>query len=75
MRMRWPHLLTCLAALGLCLTACSTEAWYEGMKTRARNACYQRAPGDQQNCLDKVNKQSYDQYEKERTQGRAASSP
>jgi hypothetical protein len=62
------------AALSL-LGACSTEAWYEGMKARARNECYQRSPGEQQNCLEKVNKQTYDQYEKERAQDRTSPKP
>lgn len=52
--------------LGSGLAACSTEAWYEGMKVRARNECYQQPAGERQNCLDHVNKDSYDKYEKER---------
>jgi hypothetical protein len=55
-----------LASLGAGLAACSTEAWYEGVKVRARNECYQQPAGERQNCLDRVNKDSYDKYEKER---------
>jgi hypothetical protein len=67
--------LASAVALCLAMSACSTQAWYEGMKARARNECYQRAPGEQQNCLEKVNKQSYDQYEKERAPAHTAPKP
>lgn len=57
-----------LAALAvLLLNACSTQAWFEGMREGARRQC--RATPDAsagQECVERVNRGSYEQYEKER---------
>lgn len=57
-------LLPCLLTT---LTACSTEAWYEGAKRSAEHQCRQQPPGAVEECLARVNKSRYDTYEKERT--------
>ncbi len=57
-------LLPCMLAT---LTACSTEAWYEGAKRGAENQCRQQPPGAVDECLSRVNKSRYDTYEKERS--------
>jgi hypothetical protein len=49
------------------LGGCTTAAWYEGMKTGAENECRQQQPGDAQDCLSRVNKKPYEDYEKERS--------
>ncbi len=56
-----------LIAVTLWLAGCSTEAWYEGMKRGAENACYQRPPSEIERCLARLNKKTYGEYEKERT--------
>jgi hypothetical protein len=49
-----------------CLGGCTTGAWYEGMKRGAENECYKQPPGASQECLERLNKKSYNAYEKER---------
>ncbi len=52
------------------LTACSTEAWYEGAKRSAEHQCRQQPPGAVEECLARLNQSRYDRYEKERTSPR-----
>ena len=47
-------------------SACSTQAWYEGMNRRAENECEKQPPGAREECLSRVNKKPYDAYDKER---------
>lgn len=47
-------------------SACTSQAWYEGFKVRAENDCNKQPPGAREECLRRVNQQSYDSYEKER---------
>ena len=49
------------------LSACSTEALYEGAKRSAEAQCRQQPPGAAEECLARVNKSRYDSYEKERS--------
>ena len=48
------------------LSACTVQAWYEGMRASARQQCGQLAPGAYEDCMNNVNSQSYDSYEQER---------
>lgn len=57
--------LAALLALAL-LPACSNRAWYEGMRARAESECRQLPPGGYEDCMARVNRQSYEDYEKER---------
>lgn len=50
----------------LLLSACTTGAWYEGMKVSARQECERQAPSARDDCLSRLNKKSYDAYSKER---------
>ncbi len=50
----------------LLLSACTQQAWYEGMKVGAENDCNKQPPGAREDCLNRLNRQSYDRYEKER---------
>lgn len=54
-----------LAALLLC--ACTTQAWYEGFRQGAENECRKQPPGAAEDCLSRTNKQSYDEYARERS--------
>lgn len=56
-----------LTALILNLSSCTTAAWYEGMKRSAENACRRQPPDESERCLARLNKQSYDDYEKQRS--------
>ena len=60
--------LACVAlVLGMgAITGCTARSWYEGSKMSAVNYCNHLPPGDVDQCLKGVNKQSYEEYEKER---------
>jgi len=60
-------LFSCLAAATLVGSACTTEAWYEGVKQSARNDCQRQPPSAVNECLSRVNSQTYQDYEKERS--------
>lgn len=59
-------LLSALLAL-LPLAGCSTRAWYEGARASAESECRRQPPGAYEDCMRRVNRQSYEDYEKERT--------
>jgi hypothetical protein len=52
------------------LTACTTQAWYEGSRASARQQCNQQPPGAYEDCMRRLNEglggQSYESYERER---------
>lgn len=60
-------LLPLLFAL-LLLPGCSARAWYEGGRASAEHQCRQLPPGGYEDCMARVNRQSYDDYERERQQ-------
>jgi hypothetical protein len=49
------------------LAGCTTQAWYEGVKQGAENNCRNQPPSEIDRCLENLNKKSYEEYEKERT--------
>ena len=55
------------ATVAFALAACSTQAWYEGMRLSAENECRRQLSGDVDGCLARVNKMSYDEYERRRS--------
>jgi hypothetical protein len=58
-----------LLAAGACLGSqgCTYRAWYEGLKERQRQECYQSpSPSEVQKCLDSVNSTTYDEYMRSR---------
>ena len=57
-----PHLLLAL----LLLPGCAARAWYEGGRAGAENECRRLPPGGYEDCMARVNRQSYEDYEKER---------
>lgn len=59
-------LLSALLVL-LPLAGCTTRAWYESSKASAESECRKLPPGGYEDCMRRVNRQSYEDYEKERT--------
>jgi hypothetical protein len=58
-----------LLAAGVCWGSqgCTYRAWYEGLKERQRQECYQSpSPSEVQKCLDSVNSITYDEYMRSR---------
>ena len=60
-------LVSIVPSLLATISACSTEAWYEGAKRSAEQQCRQQPPNAVDECLGRVNQSRYDRYEKERT--------
>lgn len=56
----------CVACLVVAVSACTTQAWYEGMKQGAVNQCDKLPPGAREDCPSHLNKKTYDAYNKER---------
>lgn len=61
MRRLFLLLLACMA-----LGGCTARAWYEGARASAENECRKLPPGGYEDCMARVNRQSYEDYEKER---------
>ena len=51
----------------LLLGGCTTQAWYEGVKIGAENECNKQPPGAAADCRARLNRKTYEEYEKERT--------
>lgn len=58
--------LAALTFVTLTMSACSTQAWYEGLKFGAEDECRRQPPGEVERCLSRLNKKAYGEYEKER---------
>ena len=57
---RWLGIL----ALPVCIGACSTQAWYEGVREGGRQQCrHNPDSGSARDCLDKLERKSADEYE------------
>ncbi|MEZ0288926.1 MAG: hypothetical protein ACAH05_08170 [Methylophilus sp.] len=54
-----------LVFLILVSSGCRRQAWYEGVKEGSRNNCRSQHPSDIEVCLEKLNKKTYEEYEKE----------
>lgn len=50
----------------LVLPGCSARAWYEGSRASAESECRKLPPGGYEDCMSRINRQSYEDYEKER---------
>lgn len=50
----------------LLLPGCTARAWYEGGRASAESECRKLPPGGYEDCMRRVNRQSYEDYEKER---------
>jgi hypothetical protein len=49
------------------LFGCTKQAWYEGVKQGAENECRYQPQSAMESCLERLNKRTYEDYEKERT--------
>ena len=56
--------MLCVMVLGV--FGCTTQAWYEGAKQGAENECRSQPPSEMDRCLERLNKKTYEDYEKER---------
>ncbi|MFM9912093.1 MAG: hypothetical protein ACKVN9_00985 [Methylophilaceae bacterium] len=56
-----------LTFIALTIVGCATESWYEGMKRSAEIECRHQVPDESERCLGRLNKKSYEEYEKERS--------
>lgn len=59
-----------LIAASLLAAACSAQSWYAGVQAGAENECRKQPGSAAQECLARLNKQAYQEYEKERTQNK-----
>jgi len=56
-----------ISYVSICISGCSSKAWYEGFREERRRNCYKiESPNERQKCLKEVDEKSYDQYQKER---------
>lgn len=53
-----------IATLLVGLNACTTQAWYEGVKTGAEQNCRVQPESERDRCEARRNKASYEDYEK-----------
>jgi hypothetical protein len=66
MKTRQNIVLISLTLFMTSITGCTTQAWYEGAKRGAENNCRNQPPSETDRCLEKLNKKTYEEYEKER---------
>jgi Flp pilus assembly protein TadD len=59
-------LVAALLAMVVEMSGCTTQAWYEGAKQGAENECCSQPPSEMDSCLERLNKKTYEEYEKER---------
>lgn len=56
-----------ISAAALASLGCTNRAWYEGFQERQRQECFKNRGQDEiQQCLDRVNSTTYDEYMKAR---------
>jgi hypothetical protein len=56
-----------IALAAACLVAgCSTQAWYGAVQLAAENNCRRQPQGEVDACLARLNKMSYEDYERRR---------
>jgi hypothetical protein len=59
-------LITVLFVMTIGIFGCTRQAWYEGAKQGAENECRSQPPSEMDRCLERLNKKTYEDYEKER---------
>ena len=67
MRIQQLIVSTFIAGAMLAAGGCTTAAWYEGMKRSAESECRRQPADESERCLARLNKKTYEEYEKERT--------
>lgn len=53
--------------VALFASGCSTQGWYAGLHAGAEIECRKQPDSAAQDCLARLNKQTYEEYEKERS--------
>ncbi|MBF5038841.1 hypothetical protein INP77_04975 [Methylophilus sp. 13] len=51
----------------MAISGCTSQSWYEGVKRGAENNCRNQPPSEVDRCLENLNKKTYEEYEKERS--------
>ncbi len=69
MRHRTLQFTVAFALTSLLITGCTKAAWYESIQSGAERECTQQPAGAREECLDRLNKRTYQEYEKERPKG------
>lgn len=67
MKTKYACLVASLTVAALLNTGCTTQAWYAGMQRGAENDCRQQPGSAADECMARINKQRYPDYEKART--------
>jgi len=66
-RMKRFSILLFVAFIFMTFSGCSSRAFYESLREIERQNCYElESMSERQECLDRVDETSYDQYQKER---------
>jgi len=61
------HILLFFWLVFVTFPGCSSRSWFEGFREMERQNCYKmESPAERQECLDRLDETSYDQYQKER---------
>jgi hypothetical protein len=59
--------LAMLVCLVFTLAGCSTKTFYGATRAMAENECRRQPPSEIESCLARVNKMSYEEYERNRS--------
>ncbi|MGZ8272029.1 MAG: hypothetical protein ACXW1T_12335 [Methylophilus sp.] len=57
-----------LALFLMGIAGCTKQAWYESAKQGAENNCRNQPESESERCLERLNKKTYEEYEKERSE-------
>jgi hypothetical protein len=60
-------LFALLLLASVSVAACSTKAWYAGLRSAAENDCRRLPPGETGACLARLNAMPYEDYERKRS--------
>lgn len=60
------HRLFAALIPALLLNACSTEAWYESVKSGRIHDCERLQGSAREECLEGLNRRTYDEYQREK---------
>ena len=57
-----------IMVLALTQAGCTRQAWYQGVRQGAEMDCLNQPPGVAERCLERLNQQSYADYERLRAE-------
>jgi len=61
------HSVPILLPVVVMLGACTTQSWYEGFRLSGEQECRKQPPGTYDDCLSRINRQSFDEYTRARS--------